>query len=50
MEYGLVRRWAPHYGVGSFHVCTALVLSLSFSSGVCEVLSVRSSSATFLGH
>ena len=33
MEYGLVRRWAPHYGVGSFLVCTALVLSLSFSSG-----------------
>ena len=34
MEYGLVRCWAPHYGVGSFLVCTALVLSLSFSSGV----------------
>ena len=34
MEYGLVRLWAPHYGVGSFLVCIALVLSLSFSSGV----------------
>ena len=34
MEYGLVRHWAPHYGVGSFLPCTALVLSLSFSSGV----------------
>ena len=34
MEYGLVRRWAPHYGVGSFLICTALVLSLSFSLGV----------------
>ena len=34
MEYGLVKRWAPRYGVGSFLACTALVLSLSFSSGV----------------
>ena len=43
MEYGLVRLWVPHYGVGSFLVCTALVLSLSFSSGAlwgveCEIV------------
>ena len=50
MEYGLVRRWAPHHGVGSFLPCTALVLSLSFSSGVFyEMLDVRSSSAISLG-
>ena len=34
MGYGLVRCWAPHYGVDSFLACTALVLSLSFSLGV----------------
>ena len=34
LEYGFVKRWAPHHGVGSFLPYTALVLSLSFSSGV----------------
>ena len=34
MGYGLVRCWAPRYGVGSFLACTALVLILSFPLGV----------------
>ena len=32
--YGLVRCWAPRYGIGSFLICTVLILSLSFSSGI----------------
>ena len=34
MGHGFVRCGAPRYGVGSFLTYTALVLSLSFSSGV----------------
>ena len=48
-EYGLVRCWAPHYGVGSFLPCTALALSVLFFRRFYEVLNVRSSSATSLG-